>query len=109
MTVQSQDDGVQIIENAEGKRTTPSFVAFTEAGESFLECHGENATLGPQGDEICIDLSCFLLLYCKILLLNVRFSSSCGPTTHRALIYRTRCRHTPRISEIMMEVDNMPP
>eukprot|EP00913_Durusdinium_trenchii_P030273 g28362.t1 len=32
-----KDDGVQIIENAEGKRTTPSFVAFTEAGESFLE------------------------------------------------------------------------
>eukprot|EP00435_Cladocopium_sp_Y103_P064702 s1039_g26.t1 len=26
-----KDDGVQIIENSEGKRTTPSFVAFTEA------------------------------------------------------------------------------
>ena len=32
ITLQLQDDGVQIIENAEGKRTTPSFVAFTEAG-----------------------------------------------------------------------------
>jgi len=32
---QLQDDGVQIIENAEGKRTTPSFVAFTEAGTNI--------------------------------------------------------------------------
>lgn len=43
-----KDDGVQIIENAEGKRTTPSFVAFTEAERLTGDAAKSQAARNPQ-------------------------------------------------------------
>lgn len=42
-----KDDGVQIIENAEGKRTTPSFVAFTEAERLVGDAAKSQAARNP--------------------------------------------------------------
>ena len=76
-----QEDGVQIIENSEGKRTTPSFVAFTEAVERSASYGALRVfcflfQVMHQDTENCIQtvLSCFIYIYLYIIYIYIYIS-----------------------------------